>query len=47
MSMQGKTSLLDGLMGELDLLDGTLTFPKDSSTNFCAQDPWLRVSIRI
>lgn len=30
-------------MGEMNLLRGSLTFPKDHSMSFCAQDPWLRV----
>lgn len=33
-------------MGEMDLLQGSLAFPKDLSTSFCAQDPWLRVGTR-
>lgn len=38
----GKSSLLHALMGELEVLSGSLDFPINASVGFCAQDAWIR-----
>ena len=42
----GKTALLQALLGELDMLDGKLTVPREP-VGYCSQTPWLQsMSIR-
>ncbi len=42
--MQGKSSLLQALIDELDLLSVSPTSISLGSVGYCAQDPWLRVN---
>jgi ABC-type multidrug transport system fused ATPase/permease subunit len=42
----GKTALLQALLGELDMLEGKLTIPREP-VGYCSQTPWLQsMSIR-
>jgi ABC-type multidrug transport system fused ATPase/permease subunit len=42
----GKTALLQALLGELDMLEGSLTAPREP-VGYCSQTPWLQsMSIR-
>ncbi|KAL8286584.1 hypothetical protein RQP46_004601 [Phenoliferia psychrophenolica] len=38
----GKTALLYSLLGEMHRMDGSITYPKDSTTSYASQSPWLQ-----
>jgi ATP-binding cassette subfamily C (CFTR/MRP) protein 1 len=43
MAMQGKSTLLQSLLEEVDLLGGTASIEL-GTIGFCSQDPWLRTN---
>ena len=38
----GKSALLYALLGEMHRMDGRVTYPRDSSTSYASQTPWLQ-----